>query len=178
MHDDVVGFLVADEDQPGVLGRGRASASSSSGEREPMRMRGSSRAAGLVPGLHRKVVQAYSEVGHTDRMCSKLRPRLGMGSEWPADESTPALAPRQCRQDLWRRSRAVDGVSLRRVAGEFIALLGPNGAGKTTLFQLLSGLFVPDSGRIEVMGHDMRRDPVPALASSGSSFSSRRSIWN
>jgi len=66
--------------------------------------------------------------------------------------------------------RAVDGVSLTAFAGEFIALLGPNGAGKTTLFQLLSGLFVPDSGRIEVMRHDMRRDPVPALAMIGIVF--------
>jgi ABC-2 type transport system ATP-binding protein len=66
--------------------------------------------------------------------------------------------------------RAVDGVSFGASAGEFIALLGPNGAGKTTLFQLLSGLFVPDSGRIEVMGHDMLRDPVPALAKLGIVF--------
>ena len=43
--------------------------------------------------------------------------------------------------------RAVDGVSFTAAPGEFIALLGPNGAGKTTLFQLLSGLFVPDSGQ-------------------------------
>src|SRR4029077_11903033 len=54
--------------------------------------------------------------------------------------------------------------------GEFVALLGPNGAGKTTLFQLLSGLFMPDSGQVEVMHHDMRRDPVPALASLGIVF--------
>jgi ABC-2 type transport system ATP-binding protein len=66
--------------------------------------------------------------------------------------------------------RALDGVSLTAHAGEFIALLGPNGAGKSTLFQLLSGLFVPDSGRIEVMGHDMLRDPVPALARLGIVF--------
>ena len=66
--------------------------------------------------------------------------------------------------------RAVDGVSFSASAGEFIALLGPNGAGKSTLFQLLSGLFVPDSGRIAVMGHDMRRDPVPALAMLGIVF--------
>ena len=66
--------------------------------------------------------------------------------------------------------RALDGVSLTAAAGEFIALLGPNGAGKTTLFQLLSGLFVPDSGRIEIMGHDIRSDPVPALATLGIVF--------
>ncbi len=66
--------------------------------------------------------------------------------------------------------RAVDGVSLKAWPGEFIALLGPNGAGKSTLFQLLSGLFVPDSGRIEVMGHDMTRNAVPALARLGIVF--------
>jgi ABC-2 type transport system ATP-binding protein len=66
--------------------------------------------------------------------------------------------------------RAVDGVSLAASGGEFVALLGPNGAGKSTLFQLLSGLFVPDSGRIAIMGHDMRRDPVPALAMLGIVF--------
>jgi ABC-2 type transport system ATP-binding protein len=66
--------------------------------------------------------------------------------------------------------RAVGGVSFAAAPGEFIALLGPNGAGKTTLFQLLSGLFVPDSGRIEIMGHDMLRNPVPALAKLGIVF--------
>ena len=66
--------------------------------------------------------------------------------------------------------KALAGVSLSAQAGEFIALLGPNGAGKSTLFQLLSGLFLPDSGRIEVMGHDMSRDPVPALAGLGIVF--------
>src|SRR5579862_3145349 len=66
--------------------------------------------------------------------------------------------------------RAVNGVSFLARPGEFIAQLGPNGAGKSTLFQLLSGLFVPDSGRIEVMGHDMTRDAVPALARLGIVF--------
>jgi len=66
--------------------------------------------------------------------------------------------------------RAVDGVSFAAFAGEFIVLLGPNGAGKTTLFQLLSGLFVPDSGCIEIMGQNMVRNPVPALAMLGIVF--------
>jgi ABC-2 type transport system ATP-binding protein len=66
--------------------------------------------------------------------------------------------------------RALDGVSLTAEGGQFIALLGPNGAGKSTLFQLLSGLFTADSGRIEVMGHDMSRNAVPALAQLGIVF--------
>ena len=56
--------------------------------------------------------------------------------------------------------KALDGVSFEAHKGQFIALLGPNGAGKTTLFQLLSGLFTPDSGSIEVMGNDMRKNAV------------------
>jgi ABC-2 type transport system ATP-binding protein len=66
--------------------------------------------------------------------------------------------------------KAVDGVSFDVGAGELVALLGPNGAGKSTLFQLLSGLFTPDRGRIEVMGHDMSADPLPALAGLGIVF--------
>jgi len=85
------------------------------------------------------------------------------------DESTPALLLGNVVK-TYGAIRAVDGVSLKAASGEFIALLGPNGAGKTTLFQLLSGLFVPDSGHIEIMGHDMLRDPVPALAKLGIVF--------
>ena len=66
--------------------------------------------------------------------------------------------------------KAVDGVSFAARPGEFVALLGPNGAGKSTLFQLLSGLFTPERGRIEVMGHDMSSDPLPALAGLGIVF--------
>src|SRR5215472_1510436 len=84
-------------------------------------------------------------------------------------KSTPALLLDKVVK-TYGPIRAVDGVSLKALPGEFIALLGPNGAGKSTLFQLLSGLFTADSGRIEVMGHDMSRDPVPALAELGIVF--------
>jgi ABC-2 type transport system ATP-binding protein len=85
------------------------------------------------------------------------------------DEGAPALLLDNVVK-TYGAIRAVDGVSFKASAGEFIALLGPNGAGKSTLFQLLSGLFVPDSGRIAIMGHDMRRDPVPALGKLGIVF--------
>jgi len=66
--------------------------------------------------------------------------------------------------------KALDKLSLSVPRGEFVALLGPNGAGKSTLFQLLTGLFVPDSGEIEVAGHDMRDDARAALAKLGVVF--------
>lgn len=66
--------------------------------------------------------------------------------------------------------KALDELSLTVERGEFVALLGPNGAGKSTLFQLLTGLFVPDAGHIEVAGHDMRREAQAALARLGVVF--------
>ena len=49
-------------------------------------------------------------------------------------------------------------------------LLGPNGAGKSTLFQLLTGLFVPDAGDIDVAGHSMRHAATRALRHIGVVF--------
>ena len=54
--------------------------------------------------------------------------------------------------------KALDGVSLEVEQGEFFCLLGPNGAGKTTLITSMAGLCTPDSGTIEVMGHDVQKD--------------------
>jgi len=42
--------------------------------------------------------------------------------------------------------------------GEVFGMIGPDGAGKTTLFRILSSLILPDSGRAEVLGHDVVRD--------------------
>jgi ABC-2 type transport system ATP-binding protein len=65
---------------------------------------------------------------------------------------------------------ALKGLDLRLQAGEMVALLGPNGAGKSTLLQLLTGLFTPDQGSINVLGHDMRTQPARALAGLGVVF--------
>lgn len=65
---------------------------------------------------------------------------------------------------------ALRGIDLCLHEGEFVALLGPNGAGKSTLMQLLTGLFVPDEGRIEILGHDLRHNAPRALAGLGVVF--------
>ena len=58
--------------------------------------------------------------------------------------------------------QALDGVSLDIEPGEFFGLLGPNGAGKTTLISILAGLNRATSGRVQVMGHDVREQPALA----------------
>ena len=58
--------------------------------------------------------------------------------------------------------QALDGVSLDIQPGEFFGLLGPNGAGKTTLISILAGLNRATSGRVQVMGHDVREQPALA----------------
>ncbi len=55
-------------------------------------------------------------------------------------------------------SPAVGAVSLTVSAGEWVGLAGPNGAGKTTLLRLISGILLPQSGRIRVAGHDPADD--------------------
>ncbi len=53
---------------------------------------------------------------------------------------------------------ALDGVNLDVAPGEVHALVGENGAGKSTLMKILSGVYVPDAGAMEVEG----RNFVPA----------------
>ena len=53
---------------------------------------------------------------------------------------------------------ALSEVSLHILSGEIYGLIGPNGAGKTTLFNVLTGLYTPDAGLI-----DLDRIPVSGL---------------
>ncbi|HEV7961860.1 MAG TPA: sugar ABC transporter ATP-binding protein [Actinoplanes sp.] len=52
--------------------------------------------------------------------------------------------------------RALDGATLRLTPGSVHALLGENGAGKSTLVKLLTGVYQPDGGRIEMDGTELR----------------------
>ena len=58
--------------------------------------------------------------------------------------------------------RAIDDVSLAVAPGLVFSIIGPNGAGKTTLFNVISGLYRPERGRVRLAGED-----VTALAPEG-----------
>src|SRR3990172_6774254 len=53
------------------------------------------------------------------------------------------------------RMRALDGVDLEVLEGEFVAIAGPSGCGKSTLLHLVTALDRPDEGTIEVHGQDI-----------------------
>ena len=55
--------------------------------------------------------------------------------------------------------RALRGLSVAFPPGA-VGLLGPNGAGKSTLLKILLGLLPADSGSAEVLGRDVKRDPM------------------
>ena len=61
----------------------------------------------------------------------------------------------------------VDHVSVRVEQGEIVGLLGPNGAGKTTTFYLITGLILPDHGRVLLDGVELTDAPMYQRARSG-----------
>jgi len=62
---------------------------------------------------------------------------------------------------------AVNALSLAVNEGELVSIIGPNGAGKTTVFNLVTGLDVPDAGRVTFTGSDITGLPAEKLAPLG-----------
>jgi branched-chain amino acid transport system ATP-binding protein len=62
---------------------------------------------------------------------------------------------------------AVRELDLRVEEGEILGLIGPNGAGKSTVFNLINGVYPPDSGRIVFRGTDITGAPTYRIARQG-----------
>ena len=83
----------------------------------------------------------------------------------------PATPPALEARSLYRFYRAGDeetlalqGVSLRLEAGEFVAVAGPSGSGKSTLLACLAGMDNPDGGSVRIAGQRISHRPEPERA--------------
>ena len=78
-----------------------------------------------------------------------IRPRFAQAEGAPA--SSPAVHTIELRKQ-YRRTVALEGISMTVERGEVFGFLGPNGAGKTTAVKLLLGLVRPTGGQAMVLG--------------------------
>ena len=62
---------------------------------------------------------------------------------------------------------AVDDFHIAIEKGELYGLIGPNGAGKTTIFNLLTGVYKPDEGKILLEGKDITGRPTIQICKEG-----------
>jgi len=58
------------------------------------------------------------------------------------------------------KRNAVEAINIEINRGEVFSLLGKNGAGKTTTIKMLCCLLMPSSGSAEIMGYDIRKNPL------------------
>ena len=72
---------------------------------------------------------------------------------------------------------AVNNLELAIRPGDIIGFLGPNGAGKTTTLKMLSGLLVPTSGTIEVLGHTPFNRDHAFLKSISLVMGQKQNLW-
>jgi branched-chain amino acid transport system permease protein len=63
--------------------------------------------------------------------------------------------------------QAIKEVHLELKRGEIFGLIGPNGSGKTTLLNVISGVYMPDRGRVLFTGRDITRMPPYAISRMG-----------
>jgi len=83
-----------------------------------------------------------------------------------ATPATVALAARQVSKHFGGVG-ALDDVTIEFPLGSVTAVMGDNGAGKSTLMKILSGVFGPDSGHLEVNGEARRFDTPTDARSAG-----------
>ena len=73
--------------------------------------------------------------------------------------TTPALQITNLSKVYGNGFTALKDVNLTVPQGEFFALLGPNGAGKSTMIGIISSVFKPTEGSIEIFGTDLLQNP-------------------
>ena len=73
---------------------------------------------------------------------------------------------------------AVDDISFRVAQGEILGFLGPNGAGKSTTIKILTGQLPPRSGKVAIMGVDVKENSPAIQARIGVCFEEKNLYLN
>ena len=73
--------------------------------------------------------------------------------------------------------RAVRELSFSVNEGELVGYIGPNGAGKSTTIKMMSGILVPDSGEINIMGRVPWKERTAHVSQIGVVFGQRSQLW-
>jgi lipopolysaccharide transport system ATP-binding protein len=90
-----------------------------------------------------------SSSDHLAVRCEGVGKSYGLGEELSLQHTLSSLVRRSYELE---RFWALSEVSFEVSRGEFFGIVGANGSGKSTLTQLISGIAMPDTGRIEVWG--------------------------
>jgi len=97
-------------------------------------------------------------------------------TQWQRDNTGKSLLRNLLKPEK-RVITALDQVSFEIRKGEFVAYAGPNGAGKSTTMKLLSGMLIPTSGSISVLGMSPQKQRCALMRSLGVLFGNRTELW-
>jgi ABC-2 type transport system ATP-binding protein len=73
--------------------------------------------------------------------------------------------------------QAVNGISFAIEPGEIVGYIGVNGAGKSTTIKMLTGILLPTSGQVQVLGRDPYQQRVANAQDIGVVFGQRSQLW-
>jgi branched-chain amino acid transport system permease protein len=123
------------------------------------------RREGLIPAS-----RATAALSMTEQAVAPTRGGLGVSLSGLERAKVPVDAPLLETRGLTKRFggiTAVKDVDLTIAPHTIVGLIGPNGSGKTTFFNLVTGLDVPNSGRVFFQGADITGLPAHAIVERG-----------